>query len=59
MCARGRHNDCETSLQCLGMRIDGGMADQVVGDAFMRSPLNEGVDLELGALVGPLGWGGV
>lgn len=54
-CFAGERRYCDGQKSFMGVRVDGGMAEQVVVDASMLVPLPSGLDVQLGALVEPLG----
>lgn len=53
-CVDGERLDCETGRSLMGVRTDGGMAEQVIVDPAMLVPLPSGLDVGIAALVEPL-----
>ncbi len=53
-CADGERRDCDGSKSFMGIRANGGMAEQVLVDPAMLVPLPSGLDVGISALVEPL-----
>lgn len=53
-CLDGERRDCEGARSFMGVRSDGGMAQQVIVDPLMLVPLPSGLDVGIAALVEPL-----
>lgn len=53
-CVEGERRDCEGRRSFMGIKADGGMAEQVIVDPMMLVPLPSGLDLGIAALVEPL-----
>jgi threonine dehydrogenase-like Zn-dependent dehydrogenase len=53
-CIEGERRDCEGSRSFMGIKTDGGMAEQVIVDPMMLVALPSGLDVANAALVEPL-----
>jgi L-iditol 2-dehydrogenase len=53
-CIEGERRDCETEKSFLGIKTDGGMAEQVIVDPMNLVVLPSGLDVRIAALVEPL-----
>ena len=56
-CIEGEHRECEGRTSFLGIRADGGMAEQVMVSPMMLIALPSGLDVGIAALVEPLAVG--
>lgn len=53
-CVEGERRDCERRKSFMGIKVDGGMAQQVIVEPMMLVPLPSGLDVGVAALVEPL-----